>query len=120
MAVTLFLASMVTSIVAGFVSILLKQTEKTAKIAGCALGIAAAAMSLLAGLIAMIGNGESFSASFLFPFAQFSLLLNPLAGLMVTIISILALVAFIYGISYLDEYKGRPVPACSSTGSSRR
>ena len=112
MAVTLFLASLVVSIVAGFVSLLLKQTEHTSKIAGCALGIAAAGLSLLAGLIAMLGNGESFSASFLFPFAQFTLLLNPLAGLMITIISILSLVAFIYGISYLDEYKGKQARAC--------
>ena len=112
MAVTLFLASLVMSIVAGFVALLLKQTEHTSKIAGCGLGIAAAALSLLAGIIAMVGNGESFSASFLFPFAQFTLLLNPLAGLMITIISILSLVAFIYGISYLDEYKGKQARAC--------
>lgn len=112
MAVSLFLASLVVSVVAGAVSILLKQIEKTAKMAGCSLGIAAAALSLIAGLIAMLGNGESFSADFLFPFARFSLLLNPLAGLMITIISILALVAFIYGIAYLDEYEGKQARAC--------
>ena len=108
----LFLASVLLSLAAGFVSILLGRCEGASKVLGCSLGAVAAVLSLVSGVSAMLGQGASFTADFLFPFARFTLLLNPLAGLMVTIISILALASFVYGLSYLDEYRGKVGRAC--------
>ena len=112
MSVSLFLASIVVSLVAGFVSIIFKKAEGAAKVLGCLLGVVAGVLSLVSGVIAMLGHGETFSAPFLFPFANFTILLNPLAGLMVTILSILAICAFIYGLNYFDEYPGKIGRAC--------
>ena len=38
------------------------------------------------------------------PFTNFTLLLNPLAGLLIAVIAALAFVAWLYGLSYFDEY----------------
>ena len=48
-------------------------------------------------------------ASYLTPlsFANFTLLLNPLSGLILLLINVLALVAWIYGFSYFKEYEGK-------------
>ncbi len=104
---TLFLISIAVSCVGGVVSILLKRAEVASKNVGCVFGALAALFGLAAGLAAIFGSPEVVSATTPFSFASFTLLFNPLAGLLVTVISLLALVAWIYGLTYFDEYRGK-------------
>lgn len=112
MTMSLFLASIAISLVAGTLSVCLHGSESAAKVAGCWGGIVAAALSLMAGVGAVLGATARLSEPFLMPFTNFTLQVGPLEGLMVAIISTLALAAFIYGLSYFDEYAGKIGRAC--------
>ena len=112
MIISLFAASVVLSLLAGTLSIMLRARDAVAKGVGCWMGAAAAALSLVAGFAAMVGEGARASMPFLFPFAAFTVQLNPLEGVLVCVISVLALVAFVYGLSYFDEYPGKVGRAC--------
>lgn len=112
MTMSLFLASVVVSLVVGTISVCLSGSEGSSKVAGCWGGIVAAALSLTAGVSAVLGSTARLSVPFLMPFTNFTLQVGPLEGLMVAIISALSLAAFIYGLSYFDEYAGKIGRAC--------
>lgn len=104
---TMFLTSVLLSVVGAFVALVTRRSESTSKILGCTIGAFAAVLSTISGLTAIVGSVETYSASMLF--FNFSLRLDALAGILVTVISVLGLVAWIYGFSYFDDYKGKNI-----------
>lgn len=103
---TLFLISLAASFVGSVLSIVLKRVESASKNVGCVLGALAALFGIAAGLAAIFGPTELVGVATPFWFASFTLLFNPLAGLLVVVVSLLAFVAWIYGLTYFDEYRG--------------
>ncbi|CNH80782.1 hydrogenase 4 subunit B [Yersinia intermedia] len=72
-----------------------------ASLLGGVAGLFAAAPTLLGGdIITFITAGP-------FPFAAFSLRLDPLAAFMLMVISLLVVVTSLYSLAYVQEYKGR-------------
>ena len=106
---TLFLASLGLSAIGAVLALLLNNNEQAAKIVGCLFGLVAAALAFVVGIVAIVGQTATLSVGTMF-FA-FSLRLDPLAGIMIAVISALAFTAWLYGFSYFDEYKGHDVGA---------
>lgn len=97
------------SIVGAILAILLNKAESTSKVVGCLFGIVAAGLAIAAGLTGIFGKATLVSYVTPFAFANFSILLNPLSGLLLVVINLLALLAWLYGLSYFDEYKGHGI-----------
>lgn len=106
---SLFMLSAGLSLVGALLSLLLKKSEKIARLTACGCGMAAAAAGTASGVTALWAPSLLVRSAGPFPFADFSLLWNPLSGLLVAVISILALVACLYGLSYFSEYSDRGV-----------
>ena len=102
----ILLVSTVVSIVGAIVALCLSKAENTAKFVACLFGIVAACCSIIAGATGIFGAEQFICFATPFNFANFTLLINPLSGLLLVAINILALVAWIYGLAYFDEYKG--------------
>ena len=102
----LFISSVI-SVVGALIAILTGKSEATSKYLGCIAGIAAAGCAIAAGCSGIFNGSVTASFATPFAFANFTILLNPLAGLLLVVINILALLAWIYGFSYFDEYKGK-------------
>lgn len=102
----MLLVSTVVSIVGAIVALCLSKAENTAKVVACLFGIVAACCSIIAGATGIFGAEQFICFATPFNFANFTLLINPLSGLLLVPINILALVAWIYGLAYFDEYKG--------------
>jgi len=105
----MFLTSVLLSTVGALVALLTGRSESTAKILGCSIGAFASLLALMSGLQALFGPVATFSSGTLF--FDFSLRLDPLAGVLVSVISTLAFVAWVYGFSYFDDYKGKGIGA---------
>ncbi|AJC11530.1 hydrogenase 4 subunit B [Berryella intestinalis] len=102
----LFLFSIALSCAGALLSLAFFRSEGTSKVLGCFFGILSALAGAGSGLSALTGSAELTSVATPFSFADFSLMLNPLSGLLMLVISLLALAAWIYGLNYFDEYKG--------------
>ncbi len=100
----LLLVSSAVSVVAAVVAILCGKSRDTSKTLACVGGVIAAAFAIGAGLAGIFGSPETLSCVTPFAFANFSLRIDALAGLMLVVINVLALVAWVYGLSYFDEY----------------
>ncbi len=108
----LLAVSILLFVAGGIGSLLLQRSEQvaiyvsgvTAAVAGV-LGTAAALPVLLSGQVL------TFAAAGPFPYASFSIRFDPLAALMVFVISISSIAAGIYSLSYLKEYAGHGVGA---------
>ncbi|MDR6774651.1 hydrogenase 4 subunit B [Azospirillum sp. BE72] len=109
---SLLIMSLLLSCGGAILCLLLKHREGDIRLGGSGVGIAAAVAGLGAGLTA-IGAGQPavLDAAGPYPFAHFVLRLDPLAGLMIAVISLLSLVAWIYGFAYVREYAGRGIGA---------
>ena len=107
----MLLVSTVVSIVGAIVALCLSKAENTAKVVACLFGIVAACCSIIAGATGIFGAEQFICFATPFNFANFTLLINPLSGLLLVAINILALVAWIYGLAYFDEYKGMSLGA---------
>ena len=105
LATNLFLFSILLSCVGAIISLFFLKKPNTSKIIGCVFGAFSALAGCGSGLVAMICPSGYVRVPTPFSFADFSLLLNPLAGLLMLVISLLALAAWIYGVNYFDEYK---------------
>ena len=105
MSMTLLLASIAVSVAGGLLALLLGKSAGAAKVVACLFGLVAALLATGAGFLGIIGQGAGISIATPFAFADFTLLLNPIAGLLLAIINVLALAAFLYGFSYFDEYR---------------
>ena len=109
MGLTLLMSAAGVSSVGALMSLLLYRRESAAKIVSCCCGVASAVFSLGFALVSICGPTHLFRAASPFAFADFSISCNPLSGLLVAVIAVLALAAWIYGFSYFDEYRGRGV-----------
>lgn len=95
------------SCIGAIVAILTGKSEMLSKGLGCAFGAIAACCAIVAGVQGIFFQSVAVSFTTPFAFANFTLLLNPLSGLLLVVINVLALLAWIYGFSYFDEYKGK-------------
>jgi hydrogenase-4 component B len=104
----LFALSLLVSVSGAVLSIVLKRADAAARVVAALFGIAAALLGAGAGLL-MIFNPPTEVIQLLGPFllVDFTLQFNPLAGLLVTVISVLALTSWIYSFSYVKEYQGK-------------
>ncbi len=102
----LFLFSIALSCAGALLSLAFLRSENTSKVVGCFFGVLSALAGVGSGLFALTGKAELTLVATPFSFADFSLMLNPLSGLLMLVISLLALAAWIYGLNYFDEYKG--------------
>ena len=102
----LFISSAV-SVVGALIAVLTSKSEMMSKYLGCIAGCIAACFAIGAGLAGIFEQASTVSFATPFAFANFTILLNPLAGLLLVVINFLALLAWIYGFSYFDEYKGK-------------
>ena len=102
----LFISSII-SVVGALIAILTGKSEVTSKYLGCFAGIVAAGFAIAAGCAGIFNGASMASFATPFAFANFTILLNPLSGLLLVVINVLALLAWIYGFSYFDEYKGK-------------
>lgn len=102
----LFLTSSLVSCVAAVLSLLVSKNEQASKLIGCFGGVVSALLGIGAGGAAIVGAAEYSVVATPFYFADFSLLLNPLAGLLLLVISLLALAAWVFGIDYFNDYRG--------------
>lgn len=107
----MLLLSSVVGTIGAIVGICTAKAESISKVSACFIGCIAAVFAILAGLQGILGAGSLTSFATPFAFANFTILLNPLSGLMLVVINVLALLAWIYGFSYLDEYKGKGIGA---------
>ena len=104
----LFISSGV-SVIGAILALLTGKNETTSKVIACLCGIAASALAIVVGGYGVFAQRTIMSFATPFAFANFSILLNPLSGLLLIVINVLALLAWIYGASYLDEYKGKGI-----------
>lgn len=107
----MLLISSVISAAGAVLALCTLRFENTSKALGCLAGIAAAGFALAAGVLGVFAPAEPVSITTPFSFANFTVMLNPLSGLLLVVVNLLALVAWIYGLSYLDEYKGKGMGA---------
>lgn len=105
MSLTILLASIAVSVAGGFLALILGKSASAAKVVACLFGVVSALLATGAGFLGATGQEAWLSVATPFVFADFTLLLNPIAGLLLVIINVLALAAFLYGFSYFDEYK---------------
>lgn len=107
----LLLVGIAISAVGGFGSLLLRAHDRAATIVAGGAGILAALAGLGAALPSFVASPSVLDVAGPYPFAHFVLRMDPLAALMVTVISLLALTAWIYSLAYVREYAGRGVGA---------
>ncbi len=99
------------SVVGAIAALLLGRSQEASKIIGCLAGLVAAALAVAAGFTGIFESAQFVSYGTPFTFANFSVLINPLSGLMLVVINALAFVAWLYGMSYFDEYEGKGIGA---------
>lgn len=100
----LLLVSVGLSAAGAVLSLLLSRSAAAAKVVACLFGMVASLASLGSGLMSITSPELLVSIAGIVPFANLTLLFNPLAGLLVSVISVLAFVAWLYGLSYFNEY----------------
>jgi hydrogenase-4 component B len=108
---SIFSLSAILSVVGAVVALLIGRSEKVSKGFASTFGILASLAMLVVGIVSLLGPASTISFPTPFVFASFSLLFNPLAGLLLVVVNLLAILAWIYGISYLAEYTGKGIGA---------
>ncbi len=103
----LFLISLAVSGVGALLALFTSKSEQTGKVLGCTAGTIASLFAIASGIGAITGPIQTTTAAM--PFFAFSLRLDPLAGILITVISVLAFAAWVYGFSYFDDYKGKGI-----------
>ena len=105
----LFLISAILSVVGAALALITIRSENVSKNLSCAFGLMASVCVLAAGCMGIFSPMDGMILAAPFAFAEFSILINPLTGLLLVVINLLALVAWIYGFGYLKEYSGKEV-----------
>ncbi|WP_295998267.1 hydrogenase 4 subunit B [uncultured Adlercreutzia sp.] len=100
----LILLSLGLSCATGVLSLICSKAHAATKTLACVGGMASAALSFAGGVSALFMPAVYASWAGPMPFTNFTLLLNPLAGLLIAVIAALAFAAWLYGLSYFDEY----------------
>lgn len=109
MSAALLFAAGCLSVVGAVLSLLCSKRERIAQLAGCLFGIAASAALFGSGTLALFGHASIVRFPTPIEFAVFSIRCDPLSGLFLAALSVLSLCAWIYGMSYFDEYAGKGV-----------
>ena len=109
----LFLISAILSVVGAAFAIITIQSENASRNIGCSFGLMASVCVLAAGCMGIFSSPDGVILATPFAFAELSILINPLSGLLLVVINLLALAAWIYGFGYLKEYTGKEVGAIS-------
>lgn len=97
--------------VAALAGLLLARNETLAIWSAGLGGLLAGLAGLAAGLLALGTEPSVFTVAGPYPFAHFVLRLDPLAGLMVAVISFVSAVSSVFSLAYVREYAGRGVGA---------
>ncbi|GAA5179400.1 hydrogenase 4 subunit B [Niveibacterium umoris] len=104
----LLLASVLLYALGALASLLLARAESLAIKASGLAGMLGGAAGLAASLPTLLGGATlHYATPGPFPFAQFVIRLDPLAALMVAVISLLVLICSLYSLAYVREYAGR-------------
>lgn len=104
----LLLVSVLLYMVGGLLSLLLARCERTAIMVSGVFAALGAVVGWWAALPVLLSHGvEVYMANGPFAFAHFAVRLDPLAALMVAVISLLTLVCSVYSLAYMREYIGR-------------
>jgi hydrogenase-4 component B len=112
MPLALLTLSVALHVVAALASLAWRGNERRAAIAAAIGGGAAAVLGLCAALPILLGGGAvTATLASPFPFAAFTLRLDPLAAFMVLAISLLAAATSIFSVAYVTDYAGRGVGA---------
>ena len=91
-------------------SLLLRRWERAATFVAGVSAALAGGLGVVGALQVLIdGTGPSFSAPGPFPFASFTIRVDPLAALLVLVISLVTVAATVFSLSYLRDYYGRGV-----------
>jgi hydrogenase-4 component B len=98
-------------VVAGVAGLLCGDRERIAGVVAGVGGAIGALFGLIAGLATLTAPARVVEIAGPFSFAHLVVRLDPLAALLITVISLLSLVASIYSIAYVREYEGRGVGA---------
>ncbi|MDR1082661.1 MAG: hydrogenase 4 subunit B [Coriobacteriales bacterium] len=106
---SIFSLSAILSVVGALLALVTGRSEGLSKGLASVFGILASCAMLGVGVGSLLGSASLISIPTPFAFASFSLLFNPLAGLLLVVINLLAILAWIYGTSYLAEYKGKGI-----------
>lgn len=101
--------SVAASAVGAVLSLLACRNGRASKLCACLTGAVAALLAIAAGCVGIFGDVGLSAFGTPLAFASFSLMLNPLSGLMLVLINVLALAAWVYGLSYFDEYLGKGI-----------
>ena len=96
-------------LVGAVLSLLLTRSEAAAKTVGCLAGIVSSALLLASGCTAIFLPATAVRFATPIPFADFVVRCDALGGLFLAVLAVLALTAWVYGMSYFDEYKGRGI-----------
>ena len=89
-------------------SLLLARCERVAIAISSLCGVLGGLAGLAAAIpVLLSGQTLGFAAAGPFSFAHFVVRLDPLAALMVTVISLLVLICSVYAQAYVQEYRGR-------------
>ncbi len=107
----MLLISCALSVIGALAALVAGKSEDTSKVLACAFGVAAAALAILAGFIGAFVGEQAFVCATPFAGFNFHIAIGPLSGLLLIVINILALVAWIYGLSYFHEYAGKGIGA---------
>ncbi|MDR0311782.1 MAG: hydrogenase 4 subunit B, partial [Acidobacteriota bacterium] len=105
----LFLISAILSFVGAALALITIRSENASKNLSCGFGLIASVCVLAAGCMGIFSSLDGVILATPFAFAEFSILINPLSGLLLVVINLLALAAWIYGFGYLKEYTGKEV-----------
>ncbi|MDR1015095.1 MAG: hydrogenase 4 subunit B [Coriobacteriales bacterium] len=108
---SVFSFSAALSVVGALVALLTGRSEGLSKGLASIFGVLASLAMLGVGAGSLLGSAAAVSIPTPFAFASFSLLFSPLAGLLLVVINLLAVLAWIYGASYLAEYRGKGIGA---------
>jgi hydrogenase-4 component B len=106
-----FSASAGLSVAGALFALVTGKSEALSKGIGSFFGILASLVALAVAVPALFNPAVMASIPTPFAFASFSLLLNPLSALLLLVINLLAVLAWVYGLSYLQEYKGKGIGA---------
>ncbi len=105
----LFLASIAVSAAGALCALLTSRHPKVSKNVSCLFGAAASVLAVGAGVVGLLGGPGLVTFDTALSLASFSLMLNGLSGLMLVLLGVLALAAWVYNLSYLDEYLDKGV-----------
>jgi hydrogenase-4 component B len=105
----MLLISLGMSVLGAFVAIVTAKSRDFSRAIACSAGVIAALPAIAAGFAGITEQPTAAILQTPFVFGQFSLVLNPLSGLMLVVINLLALLAWIYGFSYFAEYQNKGI-----------